>query len=250
VDAGGLEVGVTVNSSPAAVVGNTFAALVPVNLETTTLTAVATTVTGVSATQSIGVTVAPPATAAITLRASPPSGVAPLTVAFSVLGGPVPTTIALDLQGDGTVDFTGSSLEGQTFTYTQSGLFFPKVTVADSQGNQVTASAIVQVDDRAALDALLQAKWTGMKDALRVGDVARALTFIHTNTRAAYQGQLSRFSIIALANIDLYITSIQLVEVGPGGAQYEMLRDRNGQTLSFAVWFRTDQDGIWRLRRF
>jgi len=250
VDAGGLEVGVTVNSSLAAVVGNTFAALVSVTPDTTILTAVATTVTGASATQSIGVTAATAPTPVVTLRASPPSGVAPLTVAFSLLGGPVPTTIALDLQGDGTIDFTGSNLEGQTFTYAQPGLFFPRVIVTDASGNQFTASAIVQVDDQVALDALLQAKWTGMKDALRVGDVARALTFIHTNTRTAYQGQLSRFSITALANIDLYITSIQLVEVGPGGAQYEMLRDRNGQTLSFAVWFRTDQDGIWRLRRF
>jgi hypothetical protein len=40
------------------------------------------------------------------------------------------------------------------------------------------------------------------------------------------------------------------VEVGFGGAEYEMLRVRDGQTLSFAVWFQLDQDGLWRLRRF
>ncbi len=46
------------------------------------------------------------------------------------------------------------------------------------------------------------------------------------------------------------MTTISLVGVGFGGAQYEMLRDRDGQTYSFAVWFQIDQDGLWRLRRF
>jgi hypothetical protein len=46
------------------------------------------------------------------------------------------------------------------------------------------------------------------------------------------------------------MTSIQLVEVGFGGAQYEMLRQRGDETLSFAVWFQLDHDGLWRLRRF
>jgi hypothetical protein len=46
------------------------------------------------------------------------------------------------------------------------------------------------------------------------------------------------------------MTTIRLVEVGPGGAQYEMLRDLDGQTLSFAVWFQLDRDGLWRIRRF
>jgi hypothetical protein len=29
-----------------------------------------------------------------------------------------------------------------------------------------------------------------------------------------------------------------------------MLRQRDGQTRSFAVWFQLDLDGLWRLRRF
>ncbi len=162
----------------------------------------------------------------------------------------MPTIIDLDLVGDGTVDFSGPTLEGQTFTYPESGLFFPTVMLTDTDGNQHAASAVVQVYDQAALDALLQAKWTGIKDALRTGDVARAVTFTHTAARAAYEAQLTRFSPATLANIDRYMTTIQLVEVGPGGAQYEMLRHRNGRTLSFAVWFQLDQDGLWRLRRF
>ncbi|MFQ5962484.1 MAG: hypothetical protein ACE5MG_13925 [Candidatus Methylomirabilales bacterium] len=250
VDASGQEVGVTVNDFPAAVHGDTFAALIPVTPDTTAITAVATTAAGSTASYSPAITVSATPTPPITLRASPPSGVAPTNVAFSLLGGPVPTAIDLDLVGDGNIDFSGPSLEGQTFTYPEPGLFFPTVTFTDLDGNQFTASTVVQVDDQAALDTLLQAKWTGMKQALRAGEAARAVTFIHTAARAAYESQLARFSPATLANIDQYITTIQLVEVGPGGAQYEMLRDRNGQILSFAVWFQVDQDGLWRLRRF
>jgi hypothetical protein len=251
VEAGGAEVGVTVNEVLAAVQGNTFAALVPVSPPTTTVTAVATTPIGATATSTISVTVAPTdPNAILRLRANPPSGVAPLTVTFSLVGGPVPTAIDLDLQGDGGVEFSGPTLDGQSFTYLQPGIFIPTVRVTDANGNQFTARAVVQVLDQAALDTLLQGKWTGLKDSLRAGDVVRAVPFIHTDTRAAYQTLFSRFSLGTLANIDRWMTTIQLVETGPGGAQYEMLRDRNGQTLSFAVWFRVDTDGIWRLRRF
>lgn len=250
VDAGGLEVGVTVNDFPGAVIGNTFAALVPVTPGTTTLIAFATTASGASATQSIDIAVGAPPTPGIILVANPAGGVAPLTVGFSILGGPAPTTVELDLDGDGTIDFTGPTLEQQTFNYAKPDLYSPKVKMIDADGNALTASTVVQVYDQVALDAQLQAKWTGMKDALRVGDVAHAVSFLHSDTRAAYQAQLSRFSPGTLANIDRWMTTIQLVEVGPGGAQYEVLRDRNGQMLSFAVWFQLDQDGIWRLRRF
>ncbi len=46
------------------------------------------------------------------------------------------------------------------------------------------------------------------------------------------------------------MTAIRLVELGFGGAQYEMLREDDGETLSFAVWFQVDHDGVWRLRRY
>ena len=49
--------------------------------------------------------------------------------------------------------------------------------------------------------------------------------------------------------MDQFLTDIRLVETGPGGAQYEMLRERDGKMLSFSVWFLIHSDGVWRLRR-
>jgi hypothetical protein len=72
----------------------------------------------------------------------------------------------------------------------------------------------------------------------------------HSDTRDRYQDQFTRFGPSILANIDQYMTTVQLVEVGFAGAEYEMFRVQDGQTLSFAVWFQIDQDGRWRVRRF
>ncbi len=247
---GAADVGVTINGFPAGVAGGAFMGLVPVDPEVTALLALATASDGSTAQAQQPLTVTPAPEPVLLFRPSPAGGIAPLTVGFS-LSSLVPIAqIALDLEGNGSIEFQGPSLEGQSFLYPAPGLYLPTVTVTDPSGATYTATALLQVYDLTALNANLQAKWQGLKDALRVGDVARATTFIHSDTRAVYQAQFARFSAATLANIDQYMTTIQLVEVGFGGAQYEMLRQRGGQTLSFAVWFQLDQDGLWRLRRY
>jgi hypothetical protein len=250
VDAGGAEVGVTVNGVPAALQAGAFAVLIPVSAELTSVTAVATSLAGATDQDSVAIAVTSISDRPLLLRVAPAGGVAPLTVAFSVAGAPPSDRVELDVDGNGTIEVSGPSLDGQTFTYTQPGVYTPRAIVTDAQGGRMTVSAVVEVMDRATLDLLLQAKWNALKDSLRAGDVARAVGFIHADTRAAYEAQLTRFSPGTLANIDRYLTTIDLVEVGPGGAQAEMLRARGDQVRSFAVWFRIDRDGLWRLRRF
>lgn len=247
---GAPEVGVTVNGVPAAVDGESFAALLPVDPGVTELLAVATAPDGTTAEARQALTVTPAPEAVVRLRPIPAGGVAPLTVGFSLSTLTGIGQVTLDLKGDGSVHFQGVGLEGQTFTYSQAGVYAPTVRVTDHQGQVHTAAAVIHVDDVAALDARLQASWRGLKDALRVGDIARAVSFLHHDTRARYEAQFRQFSAALLADIDRFLTTIQLVEVGYAGAQYEMLRERDGQTLSFAVWFQLDQDGLWRLRRF
>jgi hypothetical protein len=244
------DVGVTVNGAPAAVQGEAFLVLLPVEPSVTELVVVATTRTGATAEARQPVTVTPASEPLVTLSAVPLAGLAPFLVRFSLSTPTSATEVSLDLEGDGLVDFQGQSLATQTFAYGAPGVYTPTVTVADASGTTFTATTLVHVYDGAVLDAQLQTIWRGLKDALRAGDVGQAVTFLHSGTRRAYEAQLTQFSASTLANIDRYMTSIQLVEAGFGGAQYEMLRERDGQMLSFAVWFQLDRDGLWRLRRF
>lgn len=247
----GRSVGVTVNGLPALVEAGQFATLVPVSPELTALTARGVDLSGDIGSDTVPVTVElATSESRFRLNASPSGGAAPLTVGFSLSPLGPGATVALDFDGDGVVDFQGATLDRSTFSYTRPGIYSPSAQITDTQGQISTATTLVQVSDPAALDVRLQAVWQGLKDALRAGDLALAGTFIHSDARSGFADLVNRFSATSLATIDQEMTTIQLVEVGPGGAQYEMLRPRDGQLMSFAVWFQLDHDGLWRIRRF
>jgi hypothetical protein len=251
VNAGGAEVGVTVNGRAAAVDGSAFTALVSVDRGTTQLTAVATTLTGAttSSTIPIGVTGVP--SDAVVLRPSPESGIAPLQVSFSVSAPRPVTQVALDVDGNGSVDFQGASLDGQNFTYSQPGLYVASVAVTDSQGTQTSAAAIIQVFDRAQLDALLQGKWNALRDSLSRADVTGAVSLFAQASRDAYQDQLSALAGVgALGQVASDLGPIRLVRARTNAAEYEVRAIRNAVEYSFHVLFVVDGDGVWRLRAF
>src|SRR5262249_1435833 len=183
VAASGQEVAVTINGIAAAVHGDTFAALVPLAPGADRLQIIAATGAGVVAAQGVPVTVVEGPDAPYLLVTSPQSGVAPLAVSFSLLGVPDSATVQIDFAGNGTIDFAGHPAD-QIFTYSQPGLYVPVVSVVDAQGQRATMPGIVHVFDRTGLDALLQAKWGNLRDALRRGDIAQALTLISERSRA------------------------------------------------------------------
>lgn len=247
VEGGGAEVGVTVNSVPAAIDGAAYAALVPVSLDTKTLTAVATAATGATASHEVAVRVIGRPSGA--LLATPQSGVAPMTAVFSLVGTVAPASIELDFDGDGIVDFTGSSLDGRVFTYAQPGLYFPKATITDASGRRFTLSSVVHVYGLATLDVLLLAKWTAMKEALRRGDINAAVESIVLAARDDYRDLFTGLTV-PLGQIDLVLGSIGAVSFDEGQVEYQMIRVDNGARLSYLVLFAKDADGIWRLRFF
>jgi hypothetical protein len=247
----GTDVGVAVNGIPGFVDGGQFVALVSVDPTVTALTATASSFTGALATDSIPVTVQESAVdPPVGLRATPANGLAPLTVGFDLSAQFGVSQIALDIDGDGIPDFQGANLAGVSFTLSRPGIYLPQATVADLGGRVWTATTIIQVFDRAALDQRLQAVWRNVRDALRAGAVAGAVAFIHSETREQYRAQFDQFGPSTLGGVDQIMTGIELVEVGFAAAQYEMLRAQDGQVFSYAVWFHLDQDGLWRLRQF
>jgi hypothetical protein len=252
VDAQGTYVGVSINGTPAAVQAGAFAVAVPVSMGAAVLTAVATTPSGETATSSVTVTVAADSTSpVITLRATPQSGAAPLVVGFSLTGAAGAAGVELDLDGDGVADFIGPSLDGQTFTYSQPGVYIPAVTVVDALGNRQQARALVHVFDRAALDGALQTLWATLQGALRAADVDAASSVFAVPRRARYR---DRFVVLngagALPLVGQEVGGISMVDFKDGAVEYELLALRNGSLHSFHVLFVIDIDGLWRLWGF
>jgi len=252
VDAGSDEVGVTVNGVPAAVAAGRFAAMVPVSSATLALTAAATAAGGGTAEHAVAVSVQPASSPGITLVASPAAGVAPLGVAFSVLGASA-ASYEIDRDGDGMVDFIGATLDGETFTYDQPGLYFPAVTVIDAAGGRSGARTVVLVEDRAALDRLLRARWGGMKAALARGDIGAALEFFAASRQPRYR---LIFEALAarLGQIVQDMQDIELIYARDGDAKYRLRRHEiyGGQamTLTYYVYFLRDGTGLWVIDGF
>jgi len=248
VEAGGQEVGITVNEIAGAVQGTTFAAEVPITTETTNLTAVATTAMGEIANHTIALAVSSTIAMPV-LQATPATGIAPLTVAFSVAAATGPAGVELDADGDGQVDFTGPDLDEQAFVFAQPGLYVASATITDGQGGTMTARTLVQVYDRASLDAMFRTKWTGLKAALRAGDVSRAVEAVALSSRDDYRDLLTALGP-QLGNIDGILTDIGAVAFYEDAAEYQMIRVDGGVRLSYFVLFVRDGDGIWRLKFF
>jgi hypothetical protein len=246
---GGIDAGVTVNGVVAARQGSSFAAMVPVTAPSVTLTAVATAASGDTASRAVTVAVSDLGDNALALRAHPGTGGVPLTTSFALIGVPVPARIELDFDGDGQTDFDGATLDGQTFTYTAPGLFFPRVRVVDDQGTAFTATGLVEVLDPAALETVLQARWSGLRNALSRDDVAAAVALFAGASRDAYRDQLTALAGAgALPQVAVDLGPIFPVKVLDRAAEYELRAVQRGVLYSFHVLFVIDTDGVWRLR--
>lgn len=244
----GTEFGVTVNGTPGFLAANGFAAIVPLGGGPQTIVASLNDPAGTIAQDTISVHVAPAvASPGLFVTASPAAGLAPLAVTLQASFLGAAASYRWDADGNGTIDVSGVALDGITFQYAAPGLYFPEVIVTDAQGAQIVEQAAVLVLSHVELVALLQAKWRSLKDALRAGDVTRALGFIAVGRRAQYE-EIFRQLSVPLSAIDQVLTDIRFVQARGRTVEFEMLRpDERGQ-LSYLVRFAVDEDGIWRLR--
>jgi len=102
---------------------------------------------------------------------------------------------------------------------------------------------------RHEMDNLLQSNWTGLKNALRKGDIPGALNYIVKSKRSEYE-KVFRTLYVPLAQIDKVLTDITLIEMSAADAEYQMVRtDVRGRT-AYMVRFGIDEDGVWRIYGF
>jgi hypothetical protein len=185
----------------------------------------------------------------------PVSGPAPLTVPVRYSGYPIPDPVKIefDADGDGNPEWVQERREtgrpGE-YTYQQEGQYTASLRIHDSRGQVHTVRIPVKVMSLAGFDSDLQAVWNHLKEALRRGEIAAALECIHTRARARYN-QVFRAITTMPQKVDEILTMIRFVQHRRGEAEYEMLRaDPKRGTLSYAVRFNIDVDGIWRISMF
>jgi hypothetical protein len=183
------------------------------------------------------------------IRPSPAIALVSQELSFTLTSLNPISLIELDGNGDGTMDFAGTTLQGQAVTFAEPGIYFPTVKVTEPGGAERTASSLIQVLNVTQLDTLLQSKWTGMKNALRTGDTVTAADHIVLSKKANYQAIFNALTI-SYSAIDQYLTNITFVRQRGPIMEYRMVRTEGGNSVGYPVFFVLDDDGVWRIRGF
>ena len=244
------EVGVVVNTVPGQVSGpslNFAVAGVPLGLGLNTLTATATNHCGMQTTSLTELEVQSITESVVILLAEPDSGIAPLTVHLKALAAlPKP---AVNYQWN----FTTETGPEASVTYDMPGLYFPRVTVTDTEGSTYDATIVLNVQDRAWLENLHQDKWAGMREALDEGDVEKTLSYFTRGSRDRYR-QIFEAIENKLSEEAAGLQDIVPVTFRGTTAKYRIQRTvmLNSQEIALTYWvyFVQDADGIWRIRQF
>jgi len=248
------DVGVTVNGVPAAMLGTTFAVSgVRLAPGTNTLEARITTAEGVAAATAVAVTAAGEEPL-LELLTNLSSGAAPLRVTFSSRArGAAAVEYRYDFDGDDTVDLTAGAEEAASFTYETPGTYLPAVTAVLPDGSTLQAQALLVVEDRAAVHALLANRWDAVSSALEAQRVEDALQGFLPESQEKYR---KLFTGLADQLPALYASLPQpvLVKVEGHLAQYRLRRTQlwegQARVLTYYPWYARDAHGLWKVQAY
>lgn len=242
--------GVTVNGEPAAILGNgleaSFYSMVEMEAATTGIVAQITDRAGRS--RSVTVPISFLGSNQFRLRALPFNGVAPATIGFAPeddLGRGI-SEIKMDFDGDGDFEIiTTDPEEPLEFIYDEPGLYQPRIIVTTAEGGHQQASTTVVITDPARDDAVIQALWQDMTDALRAGNQEAALVLFQPGSRPLY-GEI--FSALAehMPEILDDFSVIHPIGISSEGAEYALATATERPRIYIPVFTRTDA-GLWAI---
>lgn len=255
---GPVNTGIAVNGVVATTVGNHFLALgIPLVAGSNTISAVATTLPGATATANVVVTQA--GTSGTPLSISILGGVsknfrAPAKLAFDVdlkplANGATMASVAIDLDGDGVYEFEGGTvgdLPG-TYYYPSPGLYDVAVRVIDTFNQSYDAHQYVLIQDHSAQRSMLCDVYAYLKDRLNAQDI--------DGVESAFQPSMRDVYGLAFASLGsqmpaaaAQIGNILDGQIAQGTATLTIARDNNDQTRSgYPMLLTQGTDGVWRI---
>jgi hypothetical protein len=253
VNSTGNETGVTVNGVPATVSGNQFtAARVPLLEGANMLTVTATDTSGSTATSTVTVNASRTGNY-IQVTSNIESGIPPLEATLRVDGTFSIANSTISASGPAQAEVISSTKDQYTVRMTAEGMYSFTVSAPGPDGNTYQDTITIAVLNKAQLDALLKAKWEGMKNALKDGNTTSALNYIMSSSQQKYS---EAFKVLQanISQIASGMQNIELVYVGEKVAKCRIRRDQiiNGQmqTIAYYIYFSKNPNGIWQIEQF
>jgi hypothetical protein len=194
------------------------------------------------------------------LKTSPTQLTAPAGARFDLQGTfGYGDTIRFDFNGDGIFDYTtGSPWSGSLsayYTYATPGIYQPIIQVIRFNSSRWAYDVVYQpsvrivVHDAVQLDQhrdrVLRSVWSGLQEALRAGDVPRALTAVTFDSRTTY-GEVFESLLPQMGSILQDITNIEPLAIADEYAEYAVMNMR-GEPRVHVIGFLRGADGIWRI---
>jgi PKD repeat protein len=219
-------------------------------------TVTATTLTGLTSTAVTSVGKSGGNDLPISIQVTSPlsTGFAPFSVSYTytigtLLSNATVKSIAIDLDGDGTPDFSGTSLSGAptSFTFNAPGLYTPTLTVVDSNNVTYTADTQIVVQDYVQTRGMLCDVYGYLKDRLNEGDAAGAVLAYQASVQSAYSSLFTDPG----ANLPSMVPMLGIIAngfIGQGYAEMTIVRDNANQTRNgYPLRMTQGTDGVWRI---
>ena len=242
------DVGITANGIIAETEGNEWVANdVPLIIGPNTITATIKDNSGNTASTSVTINTTD-TSQPVELSANITSGITPLQI-FFLASTFTPVSYQMDFEGDGVIDYTGTTFEDITYTYTSEGIFYPTLTVTDDQGNTYSDTIAITVLSKTEIDNLLKGKWEGMKEALAEGNIEGALEFFVERSKDKYRSIFEALKDQLPVIMGTFI-EFNIVNVFENIAEYEIVVNEEGVLYSYPGLLIKDTNGIWKFKNF
>ena len=250
----GLELGISVNGVLAVVDGDQFVANhIPLEEGENIITVTAVDVDGNTESDSITVYVEETGDYA-RVTADPESGTPPFETILTIEASFIAADASLSYDGPAGAEYVeGPNVNQFMVSMAEEGLYHFAVEVLDEQGNLYTDTVTLKVLDLLELDALLKAKWDGMKRALIEGDIQGALNYHYEGLRHKYEAIYNLIGA-GLASKVAEMQDIELIFATGERAKYRISRNHHiqGQMISitYYIYFSKDGRGLWQIERY
>jgi PKD repeat protein len=248
-NAAGNETGVTVNGIVATVYDNKFILNhVPLTEGANTITVTATDTAENTATTSVTVNAVAPENY-IRLMSNIESGIAPLEVMLRIDGSFSAENSDLSHTGPEIEILDNPSPDEYLIRLTAEGIYYVTATVTGPDGNTYDDTIAITVLNREQLDALLKAKWKGMKEALANQNVEGAVDTFLSLSQKRYRYIFTTL-LSSLPDISSAMQSIEMISAEGGMAEYRIKRMEDAGEVTYYIYFVLDENGVWKIQQF